>query len=147
MSKKQSRPASSNPGMVLVITYCVLFAVNALVLYAAHVMTPQYVVLGTATISLVWAIVLSMGTLALVDVLAIPFIHEIEKMKRRKLSSMEWMIKYLILNFLGIGVITRFSFQLGLGINSWYVIAALAVVFDLVQGVAMMELERVRTRK
>ena len=134
--------------MMLVITYGALFAVNALVVYAANMFFPQYVVLGTATISLALAIVLSMGTLALIDTLAIPFIHEIEKLKKRMLTPMEWMIKYLILNFLGLAVITRFSYQFGLGVSSWYMIAALAIVLDLVQGIAMMELgERTKTKK
>ncbi|HAV15179.1 MAG TPA: hypothetical protein DCX25_02525 [Candidatus Pacebacteria bacterium] len=148
MPKKQTRPILANPGMMLVITYGALFAVNALVVYAANMFFPQYVVLGTATISLALAIVLSMGTLALIDTLAIPFIHEIEKLKKRMLTPMEWMIKYLILNFLGLAVITRFSYQFGLGVSSWYMIAALAIVLDLVQGIAMMELgERTKTKK
>ena len=134
--------ASKNPGMTLVITYGVLLAVNAVVLYLANMFYPKQVVLGTHSLSLVWAILLSMGTLALINTFAIPFAHMIENRRGRMLSSKEWMIKYFFLDFFGLWVISHFSQQFGLGISMWYVSAVLAIVLDVVQGIAMMALQK-----
>ncbi|SRR5258708_40177433 len=133
---------SKNPGMTLVVTYGVLLAVNAVILYLANMFFPKQVVLGTHSLSLVWAILLSMGTLALIDTFAIPFAHMIENRRGRMLSSKEWMVKYFFLNFFGLWVISHFSQQFGLGITIWYVSAVLAVLLDVVQGVAMMTLQK-----
>ena len=135
---------SANPGMVLVTSYFVLFAVNALVIYLANIYFPQYVVLGTFNINLPWAIFHSMGTLALINILVIPFIREIERWKGRMLTSMEWMMKYFVGNFVGVWAITRFSEQFGLGVSSWFVVLVLAIVLDLVQGVAIMQMGKVQ---
>ncbi len=128
--------------MTLVITYGVLLAVNAVVLYLANMFYPKQVVLGTHSLSLVWAILLSMGTLALINTFAIPFAHMIENRRGRMLSSKEWMIKYFFLDFFGLWVISHFSQQFGLGISMWYVSAVLAIVLDVVQGIAMMALQK-----
>ncbi len=147
MAKKENQSVSSNPGMVLVATYIVLFAVSALVIYLANMFFPQQVVLGTASMSSAWAILHSMGTLALINAFAIPFNREFEKLKGRMLTPKEWMIKYFVLNFVGIWVITRFSDQFGLGVSAWYVIVALAVVLDMIQGVVMMQIEKFRVER
>lgn len=139
-----SATTSANPGLMMVTSYFVLFAVNALVIYLANMYFPQYVVLGTFNINLGWSIFHSMGTLALVNVFVIPFIREIERWKGRMLTSMEWMIKYFMVNFIGVWVITRFSEQFGLGVSSWFVVFILAIVLDLVQGVAMMQIGKVQ---
>lgn len=85
-----------------------------------------------------------MGTLALINILVIPFIREIERWKGRMLTPMEWMIKYFIVNFVGVWAITRFSEQFGLGVSSWFVVVILAVVLDLVQGAAMMQIGKMQ---
>lgn len=133
--------------MMLVITYFVLLAVNAGMLYWANLLFPQFVVLGTFTISLGWAIVHSMGTLALIDTFIIPFAREIEIRRKNMLTPKEWMAIYFLINAVGIWVITRFSEQFGLGISAWYVAVALAVVLDVVQGVVMMQMEKMRTKR
>jgi hypothetical protein len=52
------------------------------------------------------------------------------------------MVKYFFLNFAGLWLISHFSQQFGLGITIWYVSAILAVILDVVQGVAMMTLQK-----
>lgn len=142
----KEKPAQ-NPGMILVISYAVIYLVNVLVLSFANMYYPEQVVLGTMSMDRTWAILHSMGTLSLLLVFAIPFIHEIEKMKGRELTSLEWMVKYYALNFVGLWIITRFSDQFGLGVTSWMVIAVLAAVLDFFQGMAMMGLEKLRVSK
>lgn len=138
----KTKPSTDNPGMILVITYLTLFVINILVIYLANLLFPQYVVLGTAHVSKTWAILHTMGILALVDTFAIPFFREIEKAKGKMFTSKDWMAAYFILNFVGVWLITRLADQLGFGITSWVIAAILAVILNLAQGIAMMQLQK-----
>lgn len=144
MAKKNR--LAENPGLVLVVTYAVLFVVNGLVLLLANSLFPQQVVLGTQFITRGWAVIHSMGTLALINTFAIPFFREYEKSRGKMLTSQEWMVGYFVLNFVGVWVIARFANQLGFGISSWMVALVLAAVLDVVQGAAMMQVEKLRTK-
>lgn len=134
-----------NPGMMLVISYAALLVTNLVVLYLAQLWFSQYIVLGTLSLTATWALCLSMGKLALFNTLAIPFFAEWEHRRGRVLSSMDWMVGYFAVNFVGLWLVTRFSAQYGLGVTSWGVIAALALILDFVQGMVMMKLEKWRT--
>ena len=131
--------------MVLVKTYFLLLIVNSVVIYLANLFFPNNVVLGTMNIPMWWAILCSMGILALLGTFAVPFVREAEfKRGGRVFSSKEWMILYFILNFIGVWVIARMATFVGLGISSWIVALILAIVLDVVQGFAMMQLEKRR---
>lgn len=141
---KTKSALAKNPGLMLVYTYIVLFIVNSIVVYLANRWYPQAVVLGTGHITRGWAIVHSMGTLALIVTFAIPFVRWYEDMKGKMLTGKQWMIKYFILNFVGVWLIARFADNLGLGVASWRVVAVMAFVLDMAQGFAMMRLEEYR---
>ena len=110
-------------------------------------MFPNAIVLGNEFITKGWAIIHSMGTLALINTFAIPVIRQIEIKKGRMLTPKEWMIKYFIINFVGVWGLARFSFELGMGISSWVVALFLAVILDVFQGIAMMQLEKMRKKQ
>ena len=133
------KKSSQNTNLMLVITYFILFAVNALVILLANAYFPQQVALGTLHITKNWAIIHSMGTLALINTFAIPIIREFEKKKGRMLTNKEWLLKYFLINFIGIWFLARFADDLGFGIASWRVALVLAVVLDILQGMAMMQ--------
>ncbi len=133
-----------NPEMMLVVTYFVLFAVNSLVILLANSLMPQHVVLGTGNISKGWVLIHAVGSLALINTFAIPVVREFEKMRSKMLTNKEWMMAYFIINFVGVWLVARFANQLGLGISSWVVALALAVVLDFAQGMAMMQMEKLR---
>lgn len=148
MAKKTISVISTQPtntGMILVTSYVVLFLVSSVVLHLANTFFPSQVVLGTMSMDRFWSILHSMGTLALITTFAIPFAHLLEQRLGRMLTSQEWMLKYFLVNFIGLWVITRFSDQFGLGIAHWYVAAILALGLDFVQGIAMMSLQKTRT--
>lgn len=147
MAKNTSQAATKDTGIMLVISYVVLFAINAIVLYLANRYFPMHVVLGTHAITPFWAIVHSMGTLALINTFAIPFVNHWEKVRGHIVSGQEWMGIYLVLNFVGIWAISRYSEQFGLGVSAWYVALALAVVLDVVQGLVMMQMEKMRVSR
>jgi hypothetical protein len=52
------------------------------------------------------------------------------------------MIGYYLLNVVAVWILARFSDQFGMGISGWYVAVALAIVFTLVQGLAMMQIQK-----
>ncbi len=72
--------------MKIVINFFVFFVVNVIVLTLANILFPEQVVLGTWGISRNWAIIHSMGTLAMINAFAIPVIQEQIKKKKKKLK-------------------------------------------------------------
>lgn len=133
--------------MVFAITFIVLFFVNSAVVYLTHYFFPQFVALGTATTTICWAVVQSMGVLSLIDLLVIPLVGEYEKRRKSKFTTKEWMILYFLINTVSIWIIARFALYLGFGISSWRVAVGLGLMLDVVQGVAMMQIEKLRKSK
>lgn len=144
MANKKTK-ALDNPGIMMVVTYVDLFIVNVLVIYLANRYYPNAIVLGTRSISLGWALVHSMGTLALFNTFAIPFIREWESRKGKMLTNTQWMIKYFVINFAGLWILSRYAENIGLGIASWKVIVVLAIILNIVQGIVMKKLEKMRS--
>jgi hypothetical protein len=131
-------------GIVLVITYLVLFIISSLVIFLANLFFPYYVVLGNLNSNIVWSLIHSMGVLALITTFAIPFVRIRERVLGRMLTSQEWMIYYFILNFVSVWLIARFADQFGFGIRSWVIALVLALILDLAQGISLMQLEKLR---
>jgi hypothetical protein len=142
MEQKSIDTIKVHAGLMLVTTYGVLFVVNSIVLYLANLFFPQQIVLGTMSMNPIWSIAHSMGVLALIGMLALPFFHLAEQKMGRMLSTIEWMIGYYLLNVVAVWILARFSDQFGMGISGWYVAVALAIVFTLVQGLAMMQIQK-----
>jgi len=130
--------------MIQVASFFALFIANSIVLFAASTFFPQSVVLGTHTINGPWVYFHSMGTLALVGLLTIPFFLWYEKSSKKKLGFKEWTVGYLIINSLTIWLMARVPDQFGIGISSWVVAIALGAGTDFVQGFAMMRVEKYR---
>lgn len=144
MTVKQVRP--ENSGMILVVSFFVLWAINSLVIWIANLWFPEWVVLGTAHITYGWAFFHAVGSLALINTFAVPFVHEYEKRKNYILTSRDWMVVYLGVNFVGLWILARFAEQLGMGLSSWVVALVLAAVLDAMQGLGMMQLEKFRKK-
>lgn len=145
MPKAKTNNSQLVPGMMTTISYGVLFAANGLVISLANTWFPQFVVLGTVNVSVLWAVLLSAGALALVDTLTMPLFQEYEARRGTMLTSLEWMVGYLVVDFIGIWLITRASEIFGLGVTSWMVVLGLAVVLDVVQGLGMMGMGKLKT--
>jgi hypothetical protein len=82
----------------------------------------------------------SMIVFTLIAVGATPIIEHMADSSGKKLKELDWIMLYFVVNAVGIWVVARFAEQLGLGISSWLVVVALAVVIDIVQGLSMMKL-------
>lgn len=133
--------------MMMVCTYFILFVINALIIWLANTLFPNNVVLGTWSISKPWAIIHSMGILALIDTFSIPFIRMCEIKRKKMFSSKDWMIAYFLINTAGVWLIARFAGEIGLGISSWIVAVFLAIVLDIFQGLGMKWVGKMEIKK
>lgn len=131
MAKKTNTSSTNSREMALM--YLVTFAVNALVLYVANMLFPSNVVLGNMSLSPTWAILLSAGALAVLSILAVPVIEYAQEMMG-PFTMTHWIVGYLIINFAGIWIVTRYAEQFGFGISAWWVGLIIAAVTDLLQG-------------
>lgn len=134
-------------GITFTTSFFVLFIANSVVVSLANTFFPESIVLGTASITPNWALFHAVGTLSVLNVLLIPLIHEYENAREKMFTSKEWTAAYFAINFVGLWTISRFAEQLGMGIASWRVVLVLVLVLDIVQGMAMMAVEKVRTKK
>lgn len=140
----KSAKLEKNPGMIMVISYAAMAVANGAVLYLAYAFFPSYIVLGNMSLTAMWALCLSIGKLTLVGTFAIPFFNQWEESRGKLLTSQDWMVGYFLINFVTLYLITRYSQVFGFGVTSWAVLALLALVMDMVQGMVMMKLENWR---
>jgi hypothetical protein len=131
MAKKTTTSSTTSREMALM--YLVTFGVNAAVLYAANMMFPKNVVLGNMSLSAPWAILLSSGALAVFSILAVPVIEYAQE-KMGPFSMTHWILGYLVINFAGIWLVSRYAEQFGFGISAWWVGLILAGITDFLQG-------------
>ena len=127
-------------GLMLIFSFIVLFTVNNLVLHLVNLFFPASIVLGTSTISHWWAMCHSMLRLTLIGTAVIPLVTYYEWKKKMTLTPRQWMLTYLVVNFVVLWCISRFADNLGLGFSSWLVILLFAGTLDLAQGFAMIAL-------
>ena len=119
--------------------FFVCLSVNVLVLLFSSLMTSTNIVFGTQSLTPSWGLFLSMGVLALINMLSVPIFESIQNESDRELTMKEWMIGYYIINFFGLWSISRFAEQFGIGFTSWGVVAIVALILDFVQGFAIMK--------
>ena len=127
-------------GLMMIYSFITLFVVNNLVLHIANMFFPSQIVLGTASISHWWAMYHSMFKLTVICTFIMPLVSFYEWKNKLTFTSKQWMLTYLVVNFVALWCISRFADNLGLGVSSWFVILLFAGVIDMAQGMAMMAL-------
>ncbi len=147
MAKEMNVSTKENPGMMFVISFAVVALINFIVFYLGNMFFPQNIVLGTMNIPSGWAILLSGIFLSMFTVLMMPFLTEWENRRGSDMSPMELMAVYLLINTVGLWLLTRKSEFFGLGVSSWFVVVILAIILDLVQGMVMMQIDTTRKNK
>lgn len=118
--------------------YFLCLVVNSGVFFLANNFFPEHVVFGTSTLSPLWGLFLSMGSLSLINLLFVPVFEVYQENIKRELSPKEWMVGYFAVNFFGIWSISRFAEQFGLGVSAWWVVLLLSFVLDALQGFVIM---------
>lgn len=147
MAKQTIRPiAQENPGMIFVLSIAIVAIVNFLVLWLANMWFPMNIVLGNVSMSAPWAAALFGTALSVITVLVTPFVTWREQHMKRNMTPAEMMALFFVVNFVAVWLLTRKSEVFGVGVTSWIVVLALAVVFDFLQGMVMMQVEKWRTK-
>lgn len=140
------REIQAKNGLMIVMTYVTLMVVNSVVIYGAHLMFPTHVVLGTFALTAGWALCLSAGKLSLIATLVMPFVTYREWKSKKDFQPKDWMTLYFVVNAVSIYLVSRYAEIYGFGVSSWVVVVALAAVIDVVQGMAMMQLGKVKIK-
>lgn len=125
-------------GVMMILTFVTLYVVNSLVLHLGNMLFPTQIVLGTASISHWWSMYHSMFALTVIDTFVMPLVTLYEWKNKTSFTPKQWMLTYLVVNFVALWVISRYADNLGLGFSSWIVVLLFAGALDLVQGAAMM---------
>jgi hypothetical protein len=119
----------------LMAAWVAFFLASTLLFYLVNLLFPQYLVFGTDQISSWVAMLQSSALLSLLVVGAIPIIEMVGSSMGRKISDSDWMVIYLLLNTIGIWLISRFAEVIGLGISSWVVALVVGFILNLAQGI------------
>lgn len=144
---KAETSQSMHPGIYLVKTFFLMMLANAVVFYLANMFFPDNVVVGNMSLSHLWAIILSSGLLSLIVTFAYPFMMQMETQMKRSWSPPEMMGMYLVINVVSLWFITRASHIFGLGVTSWIVVLIMAFIANLLQGLVMVGVEKMQTKK
>ena len=113
----------------MVVLYLGFFVVNSFVVLTANLLFPDYVVLGTEWINKYWAVIHSMGTLSLVNVLTTPCDGETKRMRS------------FIVNLITVWVMGRLADNLGMGVSSWIVVILLGLFLNAMQKKLLMSVK------
>lgn len=140
------REIQAKAGVMAVLSFITLFVTNATLLYFANVIAPKYVVLGTFALTPFWALILTSTKLTIIDVLVMLLVPYKEWKTKKDLTPAHWMSLYAIVNVVSLYLVSRFAEIYGFGVSSFGVIIILAVVMDLVQGMVMMQLGKVKIK-
>jgi|GEM_PF-779409 len=144
MPKEINSVTKQNSGMMFFISFVAVAVINFVVFHLGNMFFPSQIVLGTLNIPRLWAILLSGSALTLFTILLMPFLTEWENRRGTLLSPAEMTGVYFFINGVGIWLVTRKSEFFGLGVSNWLVVVLLAVVLDLIQGMVMMQVEKMR---
>jgi len=140
------RELQAKQGVMIVLSYIVLFICNVLVIYLANLLFPTKIVLGTFALTPFWSLMLATTELSIWLTAIIPLVYYYEWKNKRNLTDKQWMGLYFIANIVLVWGVTRFANIYGFGVSSWVVVLFLALVLDFVQGIAMMQLSKLKIK-
>lgn len=116
----------------------VLWLVNALVILVGYLLFSPVIELGTARLTVALSTLLSSMVLTMFVVAPMEPMKAYGRARGEALTNSEWMVYYFFINFVAVWIIGRLATYLGLGVESWIIVAALALVLDFVQGFSLM---------
>lgn len=134
---EEPAPESNQPmtAKQLSLMFVFFFLGNCIVVYLAHRLFPNDVVLGTYFHTPLMALVSSMTALTLVTTGSAPVVESLIQVTKAKLTEPYWIISSFLLNLVSVWVIARFASMFGMGVSSWGVVAILAIILGLSQRV------------
>lgn len=140
------REVLAKNSLMLLFSFLTVAVANMIVIYTANLLFPMQVVLGTLSLTPFWALTLATTELSIWLTAIIPLVYYFEWKNKRNLTDKEWMGLYFIANVMFVWGVTRFADIYGFGVSSWMVVIALALALDFVQGIAMMQLAKIKIK-
>jgi len=107
--------------------------VNGLLVWLSNMIFPSQVVLGTACISKMWAVIYSAVALSIINMFLLPLA---EKVKDKR------MVSNLLVNVVGVWLVGRLADNLGMGISSWRVAIVMGLMMTATQKVVARKVTR-----
>jgi hypothetical protein len=136
-SAPKKSASTTTPLNTLLAIFGGFFLIHAVVIYTANMFFPEVVVLGTHMIPALMGLLYSSVVLTMVVVAMMPLIEFVTQAVSVKLQDWHWMGLYLVINGVALWSVARLPEMLGLGLGSWMVVAAMAVVINFLQGLAV----------
>lgn len=140
------RELQAKQGVMIVLSYLALFVTNFSVIYVANYFFPHSVVLGTFALTPLWALALTTTKLTIIDLLVMLLVPYKEWKTKKDLTPAHWMGLYLVVNILSVYAISRFAEIYGFGVSGIWTVLFLSIFMDLVQGMVMMQLGKVKIK-
>jgi len=120
----------------------VLFVSNSVVIFLASLIFPSWVVLGNYFLPFFLALFFSMAIFSFYQAALPPFIKDISRQRNIKLSPNRWSVIYFFVNSIGLWIMARLANVFGLGISSWTVVVALAIILSLTHSALLQALDK-----
>lgn len=118
-----------------IATMFVLFlAANFAALYLMNKWWPTNIVLGTHFFSPMVALLYTVLPLSILAVGLVPVVEYIMDTTNWKANDYHWLVLSFVVNAAAIWSLTRFAEWVGMGVSSWMVVAAMAIVLTAIQG-------------
>jgi len=133
---KQAITPPTQPNMSarqLSLLFLAFGVLHFVVVYLANMFFPAQVVLGNNIVSPLMALFYTVLPFTLLAVGAVPVIEYAGEIMKRSLSTMEWMIAYLVLNTVVFWGLARVAEWLGMGLASWMVALVLGAIVTFLQ--------------
>lgn len=128
--------------MRLIQSFFIVTIVNSIALGIINAVTPLQLVVGTFTIPPLFALFLTGAMLSLFTIIVHPFLLEVQERRGKELSPAEMMAVYLVVNCVGLWLLTRRSEIFGVGAASWLVVLVVSAILDVLQGISMVAIEK-----
>lgn len=118
--------------------FVLFLAANFVILYLANKWWPTHVVLGTHFFSPMVALLYTVLPLTILSVGFVPVVEHVMDTTEWKATDYHWLALSFVVNATALWGLTRFAEWIGMGVSSWMVVAAVAVVLTAVQGMLVM---------
>ncbi len=138
MAEKNSSVAMQRlSGKQLGLMFVSFLVIHAAVIYLANRWFPSQVVLGNHFFSPIMALIYSSIAFTLVVTAFVPIAEHIAEAMKTTLTNLHWAVLYMIVNIIGLWSLARVAEWLGMGLQSWVAVVALAAVITFLQGMAV----------
>ena len=131
----------------LLLIFAVVDAASTYLFFLANKKYPYHIVLGNHVMGEMWSLFLSVGLISLLSLGLAPMIEWVAEHVKFKLNNRDWVVLYFFINFAAIWLVSRYAEWVGLGIDSWPVVAVLSLALVAIQAVTAGVISRLKLHR